>query len=124
MVDIVLWPMLAFFTFSKGYYCICKRPQHEITQKVYYAVQVFQNVLFFIFTIVRTASFNGLSKIAVLKQCDLGFPVLLAVFEILSYWLVVAVGGFCMYKISKELEDARTFEQAPSSQAGKAENRI
>ena len=33
--------MLAFFTFSKGYYCICKRAQYQITQKVYCAVQVF-----------------------------------------------------------------------------------
>lgn len=81
-------------------------------------------MLFFIFTIVRTASFNGLAKIALLKQCQLGFPVFLTVVEVLSYWLVMAIGGFCMFKISKELEDAETFEQVPSSQTGKAENRI
>lgn len=101
VLDTVLWPMLAFYTFYKGYYTVCNGPNHELSSKIYYAAQIFQCVLFFIFTIIHSGAMNGFTKLPILNECDLGFSVFLSVVEIILYYLTIAIGVFSLLTIQK-----------------------
>lgn len=60
---------------------------------------------------MRGASFNGFTKIPVLKSCSLGFPVAMLVVETVLYYLTIAIGAYCMFKIHRDLENSQTFDQ-------------
>ena len=93
--------MLAFFVFYKGYYAICKGPSHGTSLLLFYISSGIMILLWFVFTIIKSASFNGFTKLSVLKNCNLIFPLVLSVFEIIMYYFSIGLSIFCLIKISK-----------------------
>ncbi len=89
-------PLLAFFTFYKGYYAVCKGPGHANALTIYYVAQVAQLILFFIFTIIKSACFNGFVKLVLLNQCGLKFSLALAVNEIVLYYISILFGVYAI----------------------------
>ena len=95
-IDVILWPMLAFFVFYKGYYAICKGPSHGTSLLLYYIASGIMILLWFVFTIIKSASFNGFTKLSVLKNCNLIFPLVLSVFEIVMYYISIGLSIFSL----------------------------
>ena len=106
----MLMPMLAFFTFYKGYYALCKGPGHASALTIYYISQVIQLILFFIFTIIKSASFNGFVKLVVLSRCGLKFSLAIAVFEIVLYYLCILIGVYALISIRKNYGHGEPFK--------------
>ena len=101
ILDVILWPMLAFYTFYQGHYTVCKGPNHQIASKMFYIAQTIQCVLFFIFTIIHSGAFNGFTKLGTLSSCGLTFSLVCAIIEIVLYYISIVVGMFCLLTIKK-----------------------
>ena len=56
-------------------------------------------ILFFTFTIIHSASFNGFTKLATLKGCGLIFSLILAIIEITLYYVTLLISTICVVKI-------------------------
>jgi hypothetical protein len=105
-------PMLAFFTFYKGYYAVCKGPGHGSALTIYYVAQVAQLILFFIFTIIKSACFNGFIKLVLLSRCGLKFSLALAVFEIVLYYLSIIFGIYTIISVRKNYGHGEPYKAA------------
>jgi len=92
---------LAFFTFYKGYYGLCKGPSHHLAVKIYYVSQITACAFWFMFIFIRSGAFNGLFKLPILVTCELKFSVFLAAVEIVSYLASFLLGIFHLYCVRK-----------------------
>jgi hypothetical protein len=108
----MLMPMLAFFTFYKGYYAVCKGPEHASALTIFYIAQVVQLILFFIFTIIKSACFNGFVKLILLSRCGLKFSLALAVFEIVLYYMSILMGIYAIISIKKNYGHGEPYKAA------------
>jgi hypothetical protein len=96
IMNLVLWPALAFFVFYKGYYALCLGTNHSAALKVYYVVQVMQILFMLYFIVTRSGSWNGFAKLPVLAECSLGFSIFLACVEIVLNCVVLGLNIFCL----------------------------
>ena len=94
----ILFPSLAFFVFYKGYVALCKGPSYKLSFKIYLVAQIIMCVLFFILTIAKGGSSNGFMKLKILSDCGLGFSTMLAIVEIIIYYVVIAIGALSLWK--------------------------
>lgn len=104
--------MLAFFTFYKGYYAICKGPGHASALTIYYVSQTLQLILFLVFTIIKSACFNGFVKLVVLSRCGLKFSLVVGVVEIVLYYVCILIGVYSLISIKKNYGQSEPFRSA------------
>lgn len=71
-----------------------------------------QLILFFIFTIIKSACFNGFVKLVLLSRCGLKFSLALAVFEIILYYLSILFGAYAIISIKKNYGHGEPYKAA------------
>ena len=108
----LLIPILVFVTFYQGYYAVCKGPSHSTALTIFYGSQIVQLILFFIFTIIKAACFNGFIKLIVLNKCGLKFAMVLAVVEIVMYYVSILMGIYCLISVRKNYGHGEPYKSA------------
>jgi hypothetical protein len=112
--DIVIWPSVAHVSFYYGLYGILQEPgkKHETRLRIYKISQVCLCICWFTFTIISSGSKDGWTKFGVFNKCsnsvnvdgnnDFGFIKFLTVIEIFIFYMAIALGVRCIYKIETD----------------------
>ena len=96
------------FIFSNGYYALCQGPSHQRRLKVYKIGSLLLCILWFVLSIVGSGNIDGWAKLGMLNSCNLKFSIFLGVLQNVTYYLVIGLNIFCVFKVSKVSLDELT----------------